>query len=60
MGDSIEISHADVDAHLGAMQEQPWWGLVAGELALPSCPVCGDRQTLLIDGTSQCESGPQR
>jgi hypothetical protein len=56
--DRPRLSLDAVDAHAAAMAAQPWWGLHAAEAALPACPVCGERQALLFDGSPVCESGP--
>lgn len=56
MGNEKKISSADIEAHAAQMMSEPWWGLVEYELALPPCPVCGDRQALLADGSIACES----
>jgi hypothetical protein len=57
MGDENRISSADIEAQAAQMMPEPWSGLVEYELALPPCPVCGDRQALLVDGSVVvCES----
>ena len=58
MDDEGRLTAAAIDAHAAEMTSQPWWGLVEAELALPPCPVCGDRQLLTIDGSALCESAP--
>lgn len=56
--DRTPLSLDAVDVHAEDMVSQPWWHLHAAEAALPACPVCGDRQALLLDGSAACESGP--